>query len=220
MPVFNNTVYGPGFVGSDDGAPSAGFGIDDVSTSASHGDRPVTKAGDTIQATASSGRDRVHDQDAVRDPVRFAGMIQFTNSTPIPRFATSSRTRRSLRASASASTPTTPPTDYTPPVCFVTGTRIRVMRDGLAAEGRGRGPAGRRPRGDRLRRRPADHLDRASGHRRRRTTLAPRPAADPCPRRRLRGGPPGPDLCLSRPPGPRRCRCGQRGRPPRAGDVA
>ncbi|MGF3025857.1 Hint domain-containing protein [Methylobacterium aquaticum] len=135
MPVFNNTVYGPGFVGSDDGAPSAGFGIDDVSTSPITVTGTVNKAGDTIQATGI-----FPDETTSTTKTLYAtqydspGMIQFTNSTTNPTFRyVLSNTTLAPRQRVSFDTNNTP-TDYTPPVCFVTGTRIRVLRDGLEAE--------------------------------------------------------------------------------------
>ncbi len=134
MPVFNNTVYGPGFVGRMTAHPSAGFGIDDVSTSSITVTGTVTKAGDTPGDRHLPGRDRVHDQDAVRDPVRFApGMIQFTTATnPTFRYVLSNTTL-APRQRVSFDTNNTPDRLHAAGL-LRDRTRIRVMRDGLAAE--------------------------------------------------------------------------------------
>ncbi len=107
------------------------------------------------------------------------------------------------------------PTDYTPPVCFVTAPSSAPPR-----RGRGRGSAGRRPGGDRLRRPAADHLDRATAPSTApagpcitassRSTSAPAPSGRPA-----HPGPPP----LARSSGPGRGRCAWRGRPSRADDV-
>ncbi|MCF4124268.1 Hint domain-containing protein [Methylobacterium sp. SyP6R] len=135
MPVFNNTMYGAGFVATDDGAPSAGFGLDDVSTSTITVTGTVAKVGDTVQATGIFPAESASTTKTLyATQYDSQSMIQFTDNpgAPTTRYvfsntALAKRQRVSFDDNNS-------PTDYTPPVCFVTGTRIRAMRDGTEAE--------------------------------------------------------------------------------------
>lgn len=49
--TFNNTVYATGFVGEDDGQPSTGFGLDNVSTTSITVNGTVTQVGDAVTVT-------------------------------------------------------------------------------------------------------------------------------------------------------------------------
>ncbi|AWN46430.1 hypothetical protein DK419_08960 [Methylobacterium terrae] len=134
MPVFNNTVYGPRFVGSDDGAPSAGFGIDDVSASNITVTGTVTKAGDTVQATGIFPAESTSTTKTLyATQYDSPGMIQFTNSptSPTIRYVLSN-TELAARQRVTFDGNNTP-TDYAP-VCFTTGTLIRTARGEVAVE--------------------------------------------------------------------------------------
>ncbi|MFE1599386.1 Hint domain-containing protein [Methylobacterium sp. ID0610] len=132
--VFNNTVYGAGFVGSDDGAPSAGFGIDDVSTANITVSGTVNAAGDTVQATGIFPGDSASSTKTLfATQYDSSSMIQFTDSTTTPttRYVLSN-TPLAARQRVTFDSNNTP-TDYAV-VCFVTGTRIRVARNRGEAE--------------------------------------------------------------------------------------
>ncbi len=131
---FRNTVYGAGFVGSDDGAPSAGFGIDDVSTSAITVNGTVNQAGDSITVTGIlPGESASTTRTLFATQYDSTSQIQFTDSTTTPttRYVLSNTTL-APRQRVTFDTNNTP-TDYAP-VCFVTGTGIRVIRDGRTAD--------------------------------------------------------------------------------------
>ncbi|KQQ32583.1 hypothetical protein ASF58_24255 [Methylobacterium sp. Leaf125] len=137
MPInFRNTVYGAGFVGSDDGAPSAGFGIDDVSTSAITINGTINQVGDSIQATGILPAESASSTKTLYATQYDSGsMIQFSDSaTPT---ATSTRyvlsnTQLTPRQRVTFDSNNTVG-DYAP-VCFVTGTGIRVNRAGLETD--------------------------------------------------------------------------------------
>ncbi len=136
MPVFNNTVYGAGFVGEDDGNPSSSFKLDNVSTSNITVTGTVNKAGDTVQATGLfPGDDTSTTKTLSATQYDSQTMIQFTGTNQtgdVTRYVLSN-TALAKRQQVTFDNNNTP-TDYTPPVCFVTGTRIRVLRDGAEAE--------------------------------------------------------------------------------------
>jgi len=130
---FRNTVYGAGFVGSDDGAPSAGFGIDDVSSSAITINGTVNQTGDSVTAAGIfPGETATSTKTLYATQYDSPGMIQFTgDATPT---ATSTRyvlsnTQLAGRQRVTFDSNNTVG-DYAP-VCFVTGTGIRVMRAGI-----------------------------------------------------------------------------------------
>ncbi|MFH6785204.1 Hint domain-containing protein [Methylobacterium sp. MA0201] len=134
MPVFNNTVYGAGFVASDDGAPSPGFGLDDVSTSNITVTGTVTKVGDTVQASGIfPGESTSTTRTLYATQYDSPSMIQFTDSPSNP------TTRYVLSNTALAERQrvtfddNNKPTDYAP-VCFTTGTLIRTARGEVAVE--------------------------------------------------------------------------------------
>lgn len=133
---FRNTVYGAGFVGSDDGAPSAGFGIDDVSTSAITVNGTVNKTGDSVSAAGIfPGETATSTKTLYATQYDSPGMIQFTgDATPT---ATSTRyvlsnTQLAGRQRVTFDSNNTVG-DYAP-VCFVSGTGIRVIRAGLETD--------------------------------------------------------------------------------------
>ena len=132
--TFRNTVYGAGFVGSDDGAPSAGFGIDDVSTSAISFTGTVNQAGDSISATGIfPGESASSTRTLFATQYDSQSQIQFTDSTTTPttRYVLSNSTLTPRQRVTFDSNNTVG--DYAP-VCFVTGTGIRVIRDGREAD--------------------------------------------------------------------------------------
>jgi len=134
MPVFNNTVYGAGFVASDDGAPSAGFGLDDVSTSNITVTGTVTKVGDTVQATGIFPAESASTTKTLyATQYDSPSMIQFTDSptNPTTRYVLSN-TALAKRQRVTFDDNNTP-TDYAP-VCFTTGTLIRTARGEVAVE--------------------------------------------------------------------------------------
>ncbi len=134
MPTFNNTVYGAGFVGSDDGAPSAGFGIDDVSTSSITVTGTVNKVGDTVQATGIFPAETASTTKTLyATQYDSSNMIQFTNdpANPTTRYVLSNTTLAPRQRVTFDGNNT--PTDYAP-VCFTTGTLIRTDRGEVAVE--------------------------------------------------------------------------------------
>ncbi|MET7244972.1 Hint domain-containing protein [Methylobacterium sp. EM32] len=135
MPVFNNTVYGAGFVATDDGAPSAGFGLDDISTSSITVTGTVAKVGDTVQATGIFPAETTSTTKTLTaTQYDSPSMIQFTGTNldgETTRYVLSN-TALAARQRVTFDGNNTP-TDYAP-VCFVTGSRLRTLRGEIAVE--------------------------------------------------------------------------------------
>ncbi|WP_407519675.1 Hint domain-containing protein [Methylobacterium oryzisoli] len=132
--VFNNTVYAAGFAASDDGAPSATFGLDDISTANISLTGTINAIGDPVQATGIlPGASASSTTTLYATQYDSSGLIQFSDSTTNPQtrfvFSNSQLAPRQRVTFDSNNTPG----DYTP-VCFVTGTPIRVVRDGAEVD--------------------------------------------------------------------------------------
>lgn len=141
--TFNNTVYQAGFVGTDDGAPSASFQIDDASRNPITVNGTVNTVGDPIRVTgilpgATTSSTTTFYATQFDNP----SMIQFTDTQT---GANSSSTRLVLSNSqvfgsgAANRTRFTSDGDtslnsYAAPVCFATGTLIRTSRGEVAVE--------------------------------------------------------------------------------------
>ncbi|KTS40050.1 hypothetical protein NS228_12520, partial [Methylobacterium indicum] len=83
--TFNGTVYGPGFAGQDDGAPSASFRLDSVSTGNVTLTGTVNKAGDPVQAVGIlPGATASSTQTLYATQYDSSSLIQFTDSTTTP----------------------------------------------------------------------------------------------------------------------------------------
>lgn len=133
---FVNTVYGAGFVASDDGAPSAGFGLDDVSTSPITVNGTVSRTGDPVQASGIfPGETTAETRTLYATQYDSPSMIQFSDSaTPngtstryvLSNTALTARQRVTFDSNNTVG-------DYAP-VCFTTGTRIRTTRGDVAVE--------------------------------------------------------------------------------------
>ncbi|MCJ2034843.1 Hint domain-containing protein [Methylobacterium sp. J-068] len=133
---FRNTVYGAGFVGTDDGAPAASFGIDDVSTSAITVNGTVNAVGDTVTATGIFPAESTSTTKTLyATQYDSTGMILFSDSPNAANATTRyvlSNTALAARQRVTFDSNNTVG-DYAP-VCFVTGTGIRVIRDGIEAD--------------------------------------------------------------------------------------
>ena len=141
--AFNNTVYQAGFVGTDDGAPSATFQIDDASRSSLTVNGTVNAVGDPITVTGIlPGATTSSTTTFYATQFDNASMVQFTNAQS---GANSSSTRLILSNSQVFGSGTANRTrftsdgdtslnSYAAPVCFTTGTLIRTTRGDVAVE--------------------------------------------------------------------------------------
>ncbi|XYD08370.1 Hint domain-containing protein [Methylobacterium sp. NMS12] len=97
LPIqFNNTTYAPGFFGTDDGRPSATFGIDDVSTYSVSVTGRVTQPGDNVTLTYGPNAPTGYaNTSATLTATQYdnSSMIEFT-STAIPPGNTTAGTYR------------------------------------------------------------------------------------------------------------------------------
>ena len=144
LPIsFNNTVYQAGFVGTDDGAPSASFQIDDASQSSLTVNGTVNAVGDPITVTGIlPGATTSSTTTFYATQFDNASMIQFTNAQS---GANSSSTRLILSNAQVFGSGTANRTrftsdgdtslnSYSAPVCFTTGTLIRTAQGDVAVE--------------------------------------------------------------------------------------
>ncbi|MCJ2023444.1 Hint domain-containing protein [Methylobacterium sp. J-067] len=141
--TFNNTVYQAGFAGTDDGAPSASFQVDDASTNPLTVNGTVSAAGDPITVTGIlPGATTSSTTTFYATQFDNSSMIQFSDTQT---GADSSSTRLILSnsqvfGSGSAnrtrftSDGDTSLNSYAAPVCFTTGTLIRTSRGDVAVE--------------------------------------------------------------------------------------
>ncbi|TXM64598.1 Hint domain-containing protein [Methylobacterium sp. WL120] len=141
--TFNNTVYQAGFAGTDDGAPSASFQIDDASRNPLTVNGTVAQAGDPITVTgilpgATTSSTTTFYATQFDNP----SMIQFTDTQS---GANGSSTRLVLSNSQVFGSGTgnrtrftsdgdTSLNSYAAPVCFATGTLIRTSLGDVAVE--------------------------------------------------------------------------------------
>ncbi|BCM81954.1 Hint domain-containing protein [Methylobacterium indicum] len=131
--TFNGTVYGPGFAGQDDGAPSAGFRLDSVSTGNITLTGTVNKAGDPVQAVGIlPGATASSTQTLYATQYDSSSLIQFTDSTTTPanRYIFSN-TQLAPRQQVTFDSNNTVG-DYAP--CYASGTLIRTATGDVAVE--------------------------------------------------------------------------------------
>ena len=141
--TFRNTVYQAGFAGTDDGAPSASFQIDDASQNPLTVNGTVNAPGDPITVTgilpgATTSSTTTFYATQFDNP----SMIQFTDTqsgangsstrlilsnSQVFGSGTANRTRFTSDGDTSLNS-------YAAPVCFTTGTLIRTSRGDVAVE--------------------------------------------------------------------------------------
>lgn len=140
--TFNNRVYATGFVGEDDGAPSAGFGIDAASTNSITINGTVNAVGDSVTATgllpgsADTGNTNTTNTLYVTT-YENSGMIEFSLSPPASQTRDSFRfvlSNTTLAAGQRVTFNNDPTLSQYQPVCFATGTLIRTSRGDVAVE--------------------------------------------------------------------------------------
>jgi hypothetical protein len=140
LPVrFDNTVFQAGFAGTDDGAPSAGFGIDDVSANPLTVNGTVNQVGDPITVTGIlPGQTTSSTTTFYATQYDSSNAIQFNNSQNGPYNRENTRlilsNTRIPDGSRFASDGDTTLNNYTAPVCFTTGTLIRTAQGDVLIE--------------------------------------------------------------------------------------
>ena len=141
MPSFTNTIYQAGYSGTDDGAASASFKLDDASTVPVSVTGTVSKAGDPVTIVFNPGTSSAQTMTVYATQYASPGMIEFIDSADgvgtkastryvfsnTQVFGSGSPTRTTFTADGPNST-----NDYV--VCFACGTRILALRDGVEAE--------------------------------------------------------------------------------------
>ncbi|MCJ2084034.1 Hint domain-containing protein [Methylobacterium sp. J-090] len=141
--VFRNTVFQSGFAGTDDGAPSATFQVDDATTSPLTVNGTVNAVGDPITVTGTlPGSTGSSTSTFYATQYDNGSMIQFTNSqtgagagstrlilSNSQVFGSGSANRTRFTADSNGTLG-----DYVAPVCFTTGTLIRTARGEVAVE--------------------------------------------------------------------------------------
>ena len=139
--TFNNTVYQAGFAGTDDGAPSATFQIDDASRNpltvngtVSQPDDPITVTGilpgDTTSSTTTFYATQFDNSSMIQfsDAPGAAGSTRLILSNSQV-FGTGSPNRTRFTSDGDTSL-----NSYAAPVCFTTGTLIRTSHGDVAIE--------------------------------------------------------------------------------------
>ncbi|KQP60706.1 hypothetical protein ASF52_06105 [Methylobacterium sp. Leaf112] len=141
--VFRNTVFQTGFAGTDDGAPSATFQVDDATTSPLTVNGTVNAVGDPITVTGTlPGSTTPSTSTFYATQYDNGSMVQFTSSqtgtgagstrlilSNSQVFGSGSATRTRFTADSNGALG-----DYVAPVCFTTGTLIRTTRGEVAVE--------------------------------------------------------------------------------------
>ena len=141
--TFNNTVYQAGFAGTDDGAPSASFQIDDASrnpltvngTVAKEGD-PITVTGILPGATTSSTTTFYATQFDNPSMIQFTDTQSGANGSSTRLVLSNSQVFGSGAANRTRFTSDgdTSLNSYAGPVCFTTGTLIRTVQGDIEVE--------------------------------------------------------------------------------------
>lgn len=138
---FNNTLYQPGFVGTDDGAARNTFQVDDASTVPISVNGTVSAKGDPVTITFNPGTSSANTITVYATNFDNGQMIEFVDSADgvgdanttryllsnTQVYGTGSPMRTRFTADGNGTVG-----DYV--VCFLAGTRILAVRDGLQAE--------------------------------------------------------------------------------------